>query len=662
MASGPVRTARRNTGRPCAVSDNIRRDYPHFVPPREEIFPWAVAALLIVKSILARYLVFGEAFGPGALSEMLIILALVGTCMAIGGRSGRMTLGAISIVVSAAVLGTVVYASYFNQVPSFRMLGAFGQAGSLGEDVGGLLTWTHLLFVIDMPLVLWAMFFRDAPRRPGSRRARPALVGASALLGFFAFVVAAHAGGSTADSLKASYEHGITAFQVSSLMATEPVPVVEIDTAESAKLVQAQIDELTLHQDGVRREGAPTWGAMEGYNLILIQAEALQDGLIGARINGEPVMPNLEKLASQSLYFPNTYSQTGRGNTADAEFIANTSLYPGIDVPASVAYSRKQLPGLPSMFKAAGYESYTFHTNDARFWNRFQMYPALGFDRYYDKEWFGTKDVTRYGSSDRVLFAKVSEELLDKAVGGTRFYAHVVTVSAHYPYTAVASRGTLKLPAEIENTTTGRYLQSQSYFDAQLGRFLARMSADGLLENTVVVLYGDHFGMRFGNESDAERAFRKKLVGHGYNRADYYNIPFMIRLPGGDSARRYEAVLGQVDIMPTMADLFGLDITGVPHFGRSAFVQTPSVMTRGSDPTLYLDGDTLFIAGVTKDKDKRYVSSGQEKIEAGARPELLGNTIKLLELSDSYAASLPERPDASDDIGVIPSSAMVRGK
>lgn len=638
-------------------------EYPHFIAPREDLFPWVVAVLLIGKLILARYLVFGEAFGPGALGDMLVVFAVMGLSMAVGGLAGRRTFGSIAVVASIAVLGTVVYASYFNQVPSFRMLGSIGQAGSLGDDVGGLLNWRHTFFVFDLPFVVWAAFFRPASMHPDkSRRVRPALVGTSALLGFFAFVVAAHASGSTADSLKSSYDHGITAFQVSSLVAQpEPISVAPLEP-QANEALQREIDALTLHQDGVRREGAPTWGAMEGYNLILIQAEALQDGLIGARVGGKPVMPHLEQLVAESIYFPNTYAQTGRGNTVDAEFIANTSLYPGIDEPASLAYARKQIPGLPSMFSDAGYESYTFHTNDVRFWNRFQLYPALGFDRYYDKKWFGNKDITRYGPSDKVLFNKVSEKLLDEAVSGTRFYAHVITMSAHYPYTAAASRGTLTLPAEIEDTDTGRYLQSQSYFDAQLGRFMSRLSADGLLENTVVVVYGDHFGMRFGDETPAEREFRKKLVGHGYNRADYYNVPLLIRLPGHASTRRYEEVLGQIDIMPTMADLFGLDVTGVPHFGRSAFVDTPSIMTRGGDSTLYIDGDTLYIAGVTADKDKRYVSASQEKITPGLRPELLDTTVKLLELSHSYASGLPERPDASDEVGIIPSGARPAGK
>ncbi len=643
------------------MPDAAHNSDPRFTFTRDELFPWLVALSLIAKLFFARYLVFGQALGPGAPADALMVFALMGFASAIGGRWGRGLAAIIAVVVSVLTLGTVLYTGYFNQVPGLGVLGSIGQAGSLAEDVAGLVAWQHALFVIDLPFIVYAGFVSAAPRHHPSRRVRSALVATSALLGFFAFSVGAYADASAVDSLRASYTHGITAFQLSSIVE-RPAPVVRASTSPDAEdSIQSRIDELTRHTEGLRKDGAPEPGAAKGYNLIMIQAEALQDGLIGARVAGQPVMPELEKLVGESIYFPNTYSQCGRGNTSDAEFIANTSLYPGIDQPASLAYARKEVPGLPTVFGEAGYESYTFHTNDARFWNRFQLYPALGFDKVYDKEWFGEEDFTRYGASDRVLFKKTSAELLDEALTGTRFYAHVITLSAHYPFTEVAGRGKLNLPDNVADTPTGRYLQSQSYFDEQLGRFMRDLGSAGLLQNTVVVVYGDHQGLRFGEESPAEIALRREVFGHGYNRADFQNVPLAIRLPEGAGARRYEEVLGQVDIMPTIADLYGLDISGVPHFGRSAFVDTPSVMTRGGDPAIYIDGDAFFIAGITADKDRHYVASSQEKIGAGARPEALESTAKLLELSHAYASSLPERPDATDEVGYIP-TAKNRGK
>ena len=629
--------------------------------PRAQRFLLPVGVALAAKLILARYLVFGEALGPGALADILIVVALMGFCGALGGQLGRRAGAVLATLASLFTLATVLYATYFGQIPGLGVLGSLDQAATLGEDVAELVAWPHILFVIDLPFVLYGAFStRGAHHR--HPRVLPALLGSSALLAFFVFVFAANAGGSTTDSLRTSYTHGITAFQISSIAARQPTePIVTTATPDAAALTQARIDELTLHRDGVRKDGAPAAGSAEGYNLILIQAEALQDCLIGARVGGKPVMPELEALVGESIYFPNVYSQTGRGNTADAEFIVNTSLYPGIDEPASLAYARKAVPGLPTAFRAAGYESYTFHTNDIRFWNRNQLYPALGFDRAYERSFFGDEELGRYGASDKVLFDRSADELLGKAVGGTRFYAHVITVSAHSPYTAVASRGGLDLPPEIAETPTGRYLQSQAYFDQQLGRLMRELSESGLIRNTVIVIYGDHFGMRFGDQTPAEKAFRAELTGHGYTRADLHNIPLIIRMPQDKTPRRYEEVLGQVDIAPTLADLFGLDFSA-PHFGRSAFVDTPSVMTRGADPGTYIDGDAFYVAGVTPGQDRRYVSASQEKIAPGVRPARLGNTKRLLELSHAYASSLPERPDATDEVGIIPVHVGREGK
>lgn len=614
---------------------------------------FVVGALLAAKLFLARYLVFGEALGLGAVADVLVVVALMGLSSVLGGRAGRRVAAVLSAIVSLVTLSTVLYASYYGQIPGFGVLRSFGQAATLGEDVSGLLGWQHALFVLDLPFVLFAGFARPADARQ-TRRLRSAAIGTLAACALFVFAFAARANGTATDSLRTSYIHGIAAFQLSSLAAA-PQAVEEVVAEPSeAEALQARIDEITRHRAGRRKADAPEPGAASGLNLIVVQAEALQDCLIGARIDGQPVMPELERLAAESIYFPNTYSQTGRGNTSDAEFIANTGLYPGAPEAASISYARKEIPSLPRAFRAAGYESYTFHTNDAKFWNRFQMYPALGFDRYYDKQFFGTEDITRYGPSDHVLFDKSVDELLDKALSKKRFYAHVVTLSAHHPFTAVAGRGTLRLPANVENSATGRYLQSQSYFDHELGYLMRRLRATGLSRNTVVVIYGDHFGMNFNGETPLDKQVRAGLTDHGYNRADFQNIPLIIHMPENPMPRKYDDVVGQIDIMATIADLFGLDISQMPNFGRSAFVNTPSVMTRGADPGIYIDQDLFFVAGVKPSDDRLYDATTQAKLGTGERGDRLDVTTSLLELSHAYASGLPERPDASDEVGLIP--------
>ena len=122
------------------------------------------------------------------------------------------------------------------------------------------------------------------------------------------------------------------------------------------------------------------------------------------------------------MYFPKVYQQIGPGNTSDAEFIFNTSLYSAPYTATSETFGNRAIPSLPKLLKASDYTSLTFHANDVSFWSRDQLYPALGFDQYYDTEFFGNEDVIGIGPSDEYVYQKALPELKqlhEKSKGST---------------------------------------------------------------------------------------------------------------------------------------------------------------------------------------------------------------------------------------------------
>ena len=153
--------------------------------------------------------------------------------------------------------------------------------------------------------------------------------------------------------------------------------------------MQLRIDELKGGSTARTVEGFRT-GQATGSNVIIIQVEALQAAAIGAKMGGAEVTPNLNRLIERSWYFPNHMSGIGRGTTADAEFLTNTSLYPPYAGAASLMYADRELPSLPRLLRSQGYTAQTFHTNSVQYWNRSQLYPAIGFDRYFDDTFFGS--------------------------------------------------------------------------------------------------------------------------------------------------------------------------------------------------------------------------------------------------------------------------------
>ena len=205
--------------------------------------------------------------------------------------------------------------------------------------------------------------------------------------------------------------------------------------------LQEQVDELTGRRFApARRMDGPAPGSMRGQEPDRHPDGVAPGGPYRRALPRKADRSESRKLAAESYYFPNTYSQIGRGNTSDAEYVVNASLYPAIDQPSSVAYASKQVPALPRLLKGAGYTTITMHTNSAEFWNRLHFYPALGFEQIYDSSYFGDQSQTGLGAADSVLYERGLPLLLAAQAEEAPFYAHLITVSAHYPFVAGARR------------------------------------------------------------------------------------------------------------------------------------------------------------------------------------------------------------------------------
>ena len=127
------------------------------------------------------------------------------------------------------------------------------------------------------------------------------------------------------------------------------------------------------------------FGVGKGMNLIMVQVEALQEFVIGRKINDMEITPNLNKLIQKSIYFENFYCETGAGGTSDAEFLANTSLYPIRTGAVYMKYPGNYYYSLANVLKERGYSTFAMHAYKPGFWNRSVMYPNLGFNEYLNR-------------------------------------------------------------------------------------------------------------------------------------------------------------------------------------------------------------------------------------------------------------------------------------
>ncbi|HPD00466.1 MAG TPA: LTA synthase family protein, partial [Acetivibrio sp.] len=322
-------------------------------------------------------------------------------------------------------------------------------------------------------------------------------------------------------------------------------------------------------------------GIAKGKNLIVVQMEAMQQFVINRKIGGKEITPNLNKLIKECLYFDNIYYQVSGGNTSDAEFLSNTSMYPVKEGSVYHRFAENTYYSLASIMKEQGYDTYSLHGFDRYFWNRDEMYKSLQFDTFYSEENFVLDDFAGWDGqalSDSSFF----RQSLEKIDTAKPFYSFFVTLSSHHPFNYFEDFAFDV--GEFEGTFIGNYLKAANYLDKCIGEFIDNLKQRGLYDNSLLVLYGDHSAVP-KVESDG----LMQLLGIEYNNTDWtklQKVPVIIHYPQQEESEVISTIGGQIDILPTIANLMDFD---VPYaFGKDlintdenyAILRNGSVVTK----------------------------------------------------------------------------------
>ena len=329
----------------------------------------------------------------------------------------------------------------------------------------------------------------------------------------------------------------------------------------------------------------------EGKNVIVIHAESMMANLIGLSFNGEEVTPNLNRLSQEGMYFSNFYSQVSVGTSSDSELTFNTSLMPTKSGTAFVSYSDRTFIGIPKLLQEKGYYTFSMHANNADFWNRRVMHKNLGYQKFFSKaDYEVTKENTiGLGLSDKEFFAQSIEKIEKINEEKEHWYGILIMLSNHTPFSEVEKYG--DFPVDIKETIThedgtteevvypymeetklGNYFKSAHYADEALGELINGLEEKGLLENTVLVLYGDHdarlpkkeYNLLYNYDKENDSLLDKE--DPNYKEYDYYQyelgrkVPFIIWTKNmAGTALNFENtnVMGMYDVSPTLGNMFG---------------------------------------------------------------------------------------------------------
>lgn len=364
----------------------------------------------------------------------------------------------------------------------------------------------------------------------------------------------------------------------------------------SGVLTKEDLDDLKLR---AKLEEGELTGIGKDKNLIVLQVEALQNFVIDLEYNGQEITPNLNKLIhdKSSVYFDNYYQLLGRGNTSDAEFVSQNSLHPSMEEASYMQYEKNTFYGLPWLLRDQGYNAWVFHGYEKTFWNREKAYVNQGFQRFLSEEDFEFTDSIGFGLKDEDFVDQSMDYLkeLDK-IDDNPFYAFMITLTSHTPFVMPEEYQVLNIKDEHKNTMLGSYLQAIHYTDKEIGRFIENLKKEGLYDNTVIALYGDHFAIPSVHKEDQE--MMTKLLGYNYDYDTMMNIPLVIHVPGEYINETISTIGSQIDFYPTITNVMGYENNKGLVFGRDLvnykeqnYVYPQTYMQRGS----FMDGENMFV-------------------------------------------------------------------
>ena len=619
---------------------------------------YIVAGLLWLKLLLLRLLFFDRIAWEWIAADVAPVLFLMGILTVITPSRVRTTVywifnGLISLLLFAAS----VYFNHFGSVPTYLALYELDQVFQVKASVESTIKSIDYLFFADLViLALFGLFRRwkigkTYPRERYTSRAvrktHTVVILVSIIGGLSLSVYSVYSARGITNELVQAETAGFLNYEVvAALKATEDNGL--IGTGD----INDTIAKINAHEASYSYSDMPVgttpdyFGSQKGKNVIVLQLEAFQSFPLHQSLNGQELTPVMNKLADEGFYFPHVYQQIGPGNTSDAEFMSNTSIYPIGTLAMSTGFGDRELPSLPRLLRDKGYEAYTFHVNNVGFWNRNELYPALGFNGYYDKDDFTNDHFNAFGASDEQLYITGVEKLAELQKKGTPFYAQMVTASSHHPFIIPDSFKKISMPEDLQDTMLGDYLTAINYTDYAIGTLIEGLKETGLWDNTVLVMYGDHFGLQ---PKDVSPEQVEEALGIKYDsRISRFNIPLIVRVPDMEQGLVVDRTGGQLDILPTIANLLGISLEeeGYTAFGHDLLnIDRNVIGMRYYLPSgSFLNDEILYVPGKGFDDGTAVSLDTFEPVTDFKKYQSdYEYILKLMSLSDEYVKLLPQR-------------------
>ncbi|MBW3495187.1 LTA synthase family protein [Bacillus sp. FDAARGOS_1420] len=503
------------------------------------------------------------------ISPLAASLAFVGLALFATGEKRNYIALCINVLLTIVLVGNVMFYDFYSDFVTLPVLGQTSNFTQLGGSIIEILNYKIILAFVDI------IFFFILLKKKAIVFKTERVTHSARLLYFLLTIGVFFANLQLAEKerpelLTRSFDRVMLVKNLG--LYTHQVYDLTLQVKAGSQKALADSSKLQETENYVKsNQSEPNpnmFGAAKGKNVIVVTLESLQTFLIGASVNGQEVTPFLNEFINESYYFDNFFHQTGQGKTSDSEFLIDTSLYPLNRGAVFFTHGNNDYTATPEILRQQGYFTSVFHANNATFWNRNIMYSALGYDRYYNEldykitpetnlNW-GLKDIEYFDQSVDIL------KTVDQP-----FYARFLTLTNHYPFTYDEDTKFIE-PYNSGNGVFDRYIVTARYLDESIKKFIERLKAEGMYDDSIIVLYGDHYGISEKHNRAMAQFLEKDQITE-FDTLNLQRTPLYIHIPGQTEGQTISKPTGQIDMKPTILNLLGIDTTNDIRFGHDMF-------------------------------------------------------------------------------------------
>ena len=570
---------------------------------------------------LNTYFIYLTKFNLGAVGSMqqfLLLLnpipagmLLLGIGLFFKGRKSYWIILIIDLLLSLWLFANILYYREFSNFLSFSIIKTSGSTSdNLGKSIVGITKISDFLsfssLVIILILLLTKIIKIDV---------RPLKIKVNALIEVLALTLmglnltmAQH---DRSGLLTRTFDNN---YIVKYLGINEYAVYDGFKTAQaSAQMAKANVNDLRSIKKYLKlnyvKPNPEYQGVAKGKNVLVIHLESFQQFLIGYKWKGKEVTPNLNKIyhAKDSISFDNFFNQVGQGKTSDAEMMLENSLFGLQSGSAMSSYGTSNtFESAPAILhQKADYTTAVMHGGEGSFWNRNNAYKSFGFQYFLPLNYFKNKPgyYIGYGLKDKIFFdqsIKYIERLPQP------FYLKMITVTNHYPYDLDKKNQTISKTDTGDETVDG-YVQTAHYLDQAIGSLMKWMKKTGLYKNTLIMFYGDHYGIS-GNHHKACAQLLKQDTFNDFDNLNSQRVPLIFHMKGlkGKIDHTYG---GEIDVLPTLLNLLGINDKGTIQFGHDLLSKdAPQIIAQRN-------GDFITPEYAKVSGDYYYTKTGKEIID-----------------------------------------------